>query len=56
LPSFDPDYQYVHSVAGFGIAPSFVLCGNDGTTPFLLSNPPKDDILFQNIVTTINGR
>ena len=55
LTWFDPNYNYFHSNAGLGIATSFVLCAS-GANVNLLSNPPKEDTLFQTIVSTINAR
>lgn len=55
-PWTDSNHRYVHSIAGFGIGPSFILCGNDGTGTFLLSKPLPADALFQTIRTVIDGR
>jgi hypothetical protein len=52
----DSQAQYVHSVAGFGVAPAAILCGNDGTTPFVLYNPPTADALFKMITGIVSGR
>ncbi|PWU12665.1 MAG: hypothetical protein C5B51_00355 [Terriglobia bacterium] len=52
---FDPNWLYIHSNAGLGVATSFVLCAG-GSSPYLLSDPPVTDGLFQTIVQVINGR
>jgi triacylglycerol esterase/lipase EstA (alpha/beta hydrolase family) len=51
----DPEHKYVHTTTLGGWGTAFLLCGNDPAVNPQLFDPPFGQLLFNKIVSTLNG-